>query len=93
VLAAANAQAVDTLVVAGDFNRSGAICDNCGHLAREGRSCPICNAPMFEVDDIVASAMDAVVAAGGRAVQLKVASPVDSHGVGALTRFPVPFVA
>jgi hypothetical protein len=89
VLAAANTQAVDTLVVAGDFNRRGAICDQCGYLAREGRTCPVCQSPMFEVDDIVGSVMDAVVAAGGRVVQLRVASALDSHGVGALTRFPV----
>lgn len=89
VMAAANAQAVDTLVVAGDFTRHGVICDQCGYLAREGRTCPVCGSPMFAVDDIVGSVMDAVVAAGGRVVQLRVASPVDSHGVGALTRFPV----
>jgi hypothetical protein len=90
VLAAANAQGIDTLVIAGDFSRRGAICDLCGHLSREGGTCPICDIPMFEVADVVGSVMDATVAAGGRAVQLKVASPVDSHGVGAITRFPLP---
>lgn len=89
VLAGANAQAIDTLVVAGDFGRRGAICDQCGYLAREGGSCPVCESPMFDVDDVVGSVMDAVVAAGGRVVQLRVASQVDRHGVGALTRFPV----
>jgi hypothetical protein len=90
VLGAANAQAIDTLVVAGDFSRRGAICDNCGHLNRGGDRCPVCGDTMFAVDDIVAALMDATVAAGGRALQLRVASPVDTHGVGALTRFPVP---
>jgi len=90
VLGAANAQAIDTLVVAGDFSRRGSICDNCGHLNRGGDRCPVCGETMFGVDDIVAALMDATVAAGGRAFQLRVASPVDTHGVGALTRFPVP---
>ncbi|MGH8946335.1 MAG: hypothetical protein ACRDVL_09305 [Acidimicrobiia bacterium] len=93
VLAAANAQAIDTLVIAGDFRRRGAICDLCGYLSREGGTCPICDIPMFEVADVVGSVMDATVAAGGRAVQLRVASPVDSHGVGAITRFPLPVVS
>lgn len=93
VLAAANAQAIDTLVVAGDFSRRGTLCEQCGHLSRNGELCPVCGSVMFEVDDIVAAAMDATVAARGRALQLRVASPVDIHGVGALTRFPVPAVS
>lgn len=90
VLAAANTQAIDTLVIAGDFRRQGAICDQCGHLARGGDRCPLCDSVMFRVEDVVGALMDATVSAGGRAVQLRVASPVDVHGVGALTRFPVP---
>lgn len=90
VLAAANTQAIDTLVIAGDFRRQGAICDQCGHLARGGDRCPLCDSVMFGVEDVVGALMDATVSAGGRAVQLRVASPVDVHGVGALTRFPVP---
>jgi peptide chain release factor subunit 1 len=87
VLDATNAQAVDTLVVAGSFTREGTICNECGHLARNGNSCPVCGSGMFEVDDVVAAAMDATVAAGGRAYQIGVASPLDVEGVGALTRF------
>lgn len=90
VLAAVNSQAIDTLVVAGGFSRRGAICDECGHLSRGGDQCPVCGEAMFEVEDIVAAVMDATIVAGGRAFQLRVASPVDTHGVGALTRFPVP---
>jgi peptide chain release factor subunit 1 len=87
VLAACNAQAIDTLVVAGEFRRAGAMCNNCGFLARSGSECPVCGSVMFQVDDIVAASMEATVAAGGRAHQLVVSSPLDSHGVGALTRF------
>jgi peptide chain release factor subunit 1 len=88
-LAACNAQAVDTLVVAGDFTLPGAICNACGFLARAGEVCPVCGSMMFEVEDVVAAAMEAAVAAGGRVHQLVVASPLDPHGVGALIRFPV----
>ncbi len=87
VLAASNSQAIDTLVVAGEFSRPGSICNSCGYLARSGNRCPVCGSSMFPVDDIVAAAMEATVAAGGRTHQIVVSSPLDAHGVGALTRF------
>jgi peptide chain release factor subunit 1 len=87
-LSACNAQAVDTLVVAGEFTRPGSICNSCGFLARTGEICPLCGASMFEVEDVVAAAMESTVSAGGTVQQLVVASPLDSHGVGALIRFP-----
>ncbi|MGH8871941.1 MAG: hypothetical protein ACRDWS_08205 [Acidimicrobiia bacterium] len=89
VLSACNAQAVDTMVVAGEFKRPGSICNSCGFLARSGDRCPVCGAAMFDVDDIVAAGMEATVAAGGRARQIVVSSPLDAYGIGALTRFPL----
>ena len=88
VLSACNAQAVDTLVVAGEFKRPGYICNSCGFLVRMGDRCPVDGSTMFEVDDIVAAAMEATVGAGGRVRQISVSSCLDTHGVGALTRFP-----
>jgi len=88
VLSACNAQAVDTLVVAGEFKRPGSICNSCGFLARSGDRCPVDGSTMFEVEDIVAAAMEATVGAGGSVKQISVSSPLDTHGVGALTRFP-----
>lgn len=89
VLTACNAQAVETLVVAGEYRRPGSICNNCGFLARSGTRCPVCGSRMFEVDDVVAAAMESTVDAGGETRQIVVSSPLDSHGVGALTRFPL----
>jgi len=89
VMNAVNAQAVDTLVVAGPFSRPGAICDSCGFLARIGAECPVCGSTLFPVDDIVGAVMEATVSAGGNVHQIAVASPLDREGVGALTRFPV----
>lgn len=86
---AANTQAVETLVVAGPFTRSGVICDSCGFLARAGERCPVCQQALFPVDDVVGALMESVVAAGGAVSELAVASQLDEHGVGALTRFPV----
>lgn len=86
---AANTQAIDTLVVAGPFSRPGVICDACGFLARDGDTCPVCGSRLFPVDDVVGALMESAVAAGGVVSQISVASPLDSHGVGALIRFPV----
>jgi len=88
-LLACNAQAVDTLVVAGAFTRAGFICNQCGFLARSGEICPVCSTPMFPVEDIVAAAMDATVASGGGVHQIEVASQLDVEGVGAMVRFPI----
>jgi hypothetical protein len=89
VIEAANAQAIDTLVVAGPFTRNGTICNQCGHLARNGDECALCGSVLFEVPDIVAAVMDSTVAAGGKVHQVVVASALDVEGIGALTRFPV----
>lgn len=88
-LQAANTQAIDTLVVAGPFTRPGVMCHACGFLARNGDTCPVCAARLFWVDDVVGALMESVVTARGVVVQISVASPLDSHGVGVLTRFPV----
>lgn len=90
VLDAANAQAVDTLVVAGGFTRTGVMCNQCGYLARAGDNCPVCGSRVFEVRDVVAALMEATISAGGTVHQIDVPSPLDVQGVGALTRFPVP---
>ena len=89
VIAAANAHAVESLIVAGPFSRPGVLCENCGHIGRLGDQCPLCDSSMFAVDDVVSAVMDSVVAAGGSVSQVAVASTLDREGVGALTRFPV----
>ena len=88
-LDAANLLAIDTLVVAGDFDRPGSICLECDHLLRDGAECPVCGSTMVQVEDVVAALIEVVVANGGRIHQIEVASPLDNEGVGALTRFPV----
>lgn len=89
VIEAANAQAIDTLVVAGPFTRPGFLCNSCGLLSRTDEKCPVCERPMFASHDIVSAAMDATVEAGGSVSQIAVASPLDREGVGALVRFQV----
>lgn len=87
VLAACNAHAIEHLVVAGPFAKEGVLCDACGFLGRIEAECPVCGANTFAVEDVVAFAMDSVVASGGKADIVGVAGPLDASGVGALLRF------
>ena len=89
VLKATNARAVERLVVTGRFERPGVLCDACGCLGRNGDTCPVCGASLFEAADVLGPAMEAVLAAGGEAFQVSVASPLDVHGAAATLRFPV----
>lgn len=89
VLEAANAKAIDRMVVSGTFARPGAACRRCGWLHRTAEVCEVCGSAMEPVGDVVAEAMEAVLAAGGTVRQVRVASALDASGVGAFLRFPV----
>lgn len=89
LLEAANAHAVDHLVVAGPYAKEGVLCDNCGWLGRTGTACPVCGSGLFEVGDVVSAAMDATVEAGGKVTIATQASRLDAVGVAAFTRFSV----
>jgi peptide chain release factor subunit 1 len=89
VLTAVNAKAVHQLVVAGPFSKPGVACPGCGWLGRTGTECPLCTSRLDEVDDVIAEAIEAVLAAGGAVDQVAYASSIDAEGVVALLRFPV----
>lgn len=84
-----NAQAIETLVVAGPFLRPGLVCTEFGHVSRTGDDCPICFGSMSAIDDVVGAVMELVVEAGGDVFQIETASPLDVYGLGALTRFRI----
>jgi peptide chain release factor subunit 1 len=90
VLTAANLGAVDRLVVCGPFAKNGVRCTGCGWLARSGRSCPTCESPFEEVDDVIGAAAESVLSQGGHFAQVTVASALDADGVAATLRFPLP---
>jgi hypothetical protein len=89
VLAAVNLKAVADLLVAGTFTREGAVCP-CGWLGRIGDECRVCGGSPQRRDDIVAEAIERVLADGGVVRQLTAASPIDAMGVAATLRFPFP---
>jgi hypothetical protein len=89
VLAGVNLKAVDHLVIAGPFAKSGVECLSCGWLARSGDRCSSCQQTLVEVDDVFGPAIERVLEASGQVTQVLTASPLDTYGVGALLRFPV----
>ncbi len=88
VLAAVNVKAVEHLVVCGDFSKPGVECLRCGWLGRGG-PCPVCSVDTIEIDDILGRAIEAVIEARGEVSGVGVATRLDTHGCGALLRFPV----
>lgn len=90
VLTAANLGAVDHLVVAGPFAKTGVRCPGCGWLARTGEQCPSCEGAYERVHDVVGAAIERVLEHSGTCDQVRVASALDVDGVAALLRFPLP---
>ncbi|HYD09113.1 MAG TPA: hypothetical protein VEA78_03340, partial [Acidimicrobiales bacterium] len=53
---------VDVLLVSSSFTSPGWRCGGCGHIARVGRKCPVCEAEMHEVADVVEEAVEEALA-------------------------------
>ena len=53
---------VDTLLVSSGFSAPGWRCPGCDHIARVGRKCPVCEADMNAVDDVVEEAVEEALA-------------------------------
>lgn len=53
---------VDVLLVSSSFAAPGWRCGGCGHVARVGRRCPVCQADMHEVADVVEEAIEEALA-------------------------------
>jgi len=85
-LAAANAKAVERLVVVGTYLKPGTVCPSCGFLSLDDEVCPACGATMTESADVVNELAESVVEASGSFLQV-----VDdgSEAIGATIRFPI----
>jgi len=53
---------VDVLLVSASYTAPGWRCGGCGHVARVGRRCPVCEAEMHEVADVVEEAIEEALA-------------------------------
>jgi peptide chain release factor subunit 1 len=90
VLKAANARAIDRLIVAGSYAKEGAVCDGCGWLSRNGSECPVCGSQTRRTDDVVDEIIEATIGESGDVLQVSIASPLDQQAIGAVLRFPLP---
>lgn len=52
---------VDTLLVSHGYEAPGWRCMGCGHIAVVGRSCPVCQVDMVQVDDIIEEAVEEAI--------------------------------
>ena len=88
VLEALADRRVSNLVVSVGYAAPGWRCGDCSILAAVGRSCPVCEASMTEVDDVVEEAVDAALVLGSRITSCENNADLDVVGrIGALLRF------
>ena len=79
---------VDTLVVSAGYAAPGWRCGGCGHVARIGRTCAVCQVAMDEVDDVVEEAVEEALAQSCRVEVCVGNADLDVLGrIGALLRY------
>lgn len=88
VLGALVERRVETLLVSDGYESPGWRCESCRHIAVRGPACPVCSAPMSQVDDVVEEAIEDAL---GQSCHVEVVvdnADLDVLGrIGALLRF------
>jgi len=88
VLEALVARRVETLVVSEGFEAPGWRCRSCGYVGVLGRRCPVCEAAMDQVDDVVEEAVEEGLSQSCRLEICRDDADLDVLGrIGALLRF------
>jgi peptide chain release factor subunit 1 len=88
VLEALVARRVDTLVVSEGFEAPGWRCRSCAWVGMRGRTCPVCDAAMEQVGDVVEEAVEEALAQACRVAVCRANPDLDVLGrVGALLRY------
>jgi peptide chain release factor subunit 1 len=88
VLDALNFERVETLVVPFGLARPGFRCAGYGHLAADGSTCGICQAPLEPVADLIDAAVAGAMRQGSRVEILSLLEPEETvRDIGALLRF------
>jgi len=79
---------VDTLVVSEGYEVPGWQCPACGQLATVGRTCPLCQGGMDQVDDVVEEAVEVALSQSCQIAVVRDNADLDVMGrIGALLRF------
>jgi peptide chain release factor subunit 1 len=88
VLEALVARRVNTLVVSEGFEAPGWRCPNCAWIGIRGRRCPMCEAPMDQVGDVVEEAVEEALAQACSVAICRANADLDVLGrIGALLRY------
>ena len=83
-----NAEAVETLIVARDYQQAGATCVKCHYLGILEETCPLCASPMMEAPDVITLAVDRALQRNCEVQQVYEGVGMDRAGnIGALLRF------
>ena len=88
VLASLYEGRVHTLLVTEDFSHPGGVCTGCGRLRHVAGACPICEAEMTPVEDVINLAAAAALNSGAAVEEVPAGAPLDQMGnVAALLRY------
>lgn len=88
VLEALVARRVDTLLVSEGFEAPGWRCTSCGWVGTRGRRCPLCDADMDQVADVVEEAVEEALTQACKVVVCRDNADLDVQGrIGALLRY------
>jgi|SRR5215218_204598 len=89
VLAALNEQRVEALLIDANFSAAGAQCPSCGLItSKTGGTCPADGTELEERPDLVAAAIERVLAQDAKVVTLRERPEIESHGgIAAVLRF------
>ncbi len=89
-LDAANVAGIRLLLVHDGWSAPGFRCDACGWLGTGPPRCPGCSQPARETPDVVDELVEDAIDEGARIEHVGAQTELARHGVGALTRFPIP---
>jgi peptide subunit release factor 1 (eRF1) len=89
-LAAANFEAIEVLLVAGNEMIPGWVCGTCGGLGSSGPACTFCGEPAHEVLDLVEWLVFRARHQKATVEHVMVATELDDHRVAARVRFHAP---
>ena len=79
---------VETLLVSSGYTEAGWRCESCRWIGRRGRSCPVCQSDMVQVDDVVEEAIEDALAQSCKVEICIGNADLDVLGrIGALVRY------
>ncbi len=89
-LLAANEKGIERLLVHDEREHPGRTCDRCGWLGLDDQECPVDGSPTRPVPDVIDEIASVVLASSGRVEHVFTDTRLETLGIAAFLRFPVP---